>query len=52
MGEFTKQDLQRYERAKERAETLGFLLYIPHLEAIVKALKEIIALDDMFVLKK
>ncbi len=43
---FGGRDLEKYERARDRARRLGFYKYLPHLEAIIEEIKEIIKLDE------
>jgi len=46
---FAERDLEKYERARDRAVSLGFVEYLPHLEKIIEGIKEIMRLDAEFL---
>lgn len=45
----TERYIAQFERAKARAETMGFKEYIPPFEKILEGLREIKQLDDKYV---
>jgi len=47
--DFIVKDLEKYKRAKKRAEALGLTQYIAPLQNIIRELERIAKIDEKFI---